>query len=229
MVNRGGNFFTGLRPIYLVNKIFGLVPFTLTTSNEIVVHWWDVAYAGAVVAAVFVHAILKVTTATVYNQDGFGLSYIFSEHLTIQFIFLIILSSSFTVGISIKNLSILFEKIIFSELLIYNAAKLHKISMRNRLIAIFSTVVGTSLEIIFLVFLFIAKPNNPNIAIENFLYIVTWASQAITSFIFMQLLLWLWLFIQRLNEIKIQLMASFKERNIIQIGIKCKRIGLTNR
>ena len=228
MDHGGGNFFTSLRPIYLFNKILGLIPFTLNASNEIVVHWWDVAYAGAVVATTFVNAILKAITGTLLYEKVFELSYIVSEHLTTQLIFLTILLSSFISGKSIRNLRILYGKIIFSEYLIYNTKKLQDISRRNCLVAILSIVMAFGMEIIFTIF-YILETNSPNVAPKYFIFTMTWVCEIINTSILMQLLFWFWLFNQRFNEIKFKLIASFKDCNIIKNGIQSIRIELGNR
>ena len=125
----------------------------------------------------------------------------------------------------------LLGNIVFSESVIYNTAKLEKISRRNRLTAILSIVAAFSLEIIFTIPFIGANTNSANFALKMFDNIMMWICEIIISSILMQILFWSWLYIQLFNGIKIKLISSFKDCNaMIQLtGIKSIRVGMTNR
>lgn len=200
------NFFTSLRPIYLWNKLFGLVPFSVRGPSDgrqcLSVSCWDIFYSCLIAAFACVVSVCKLWKTSLTQVDYTLIS---SEYINVTLILLTILITIVKGYCSAPLFETLIQKITKSEIFLYTSTNLDKISQRNRQHVIYIIVINFSLELFFCCWYLLRHVSHT--FLDNFAFLFA-LNDIINSAILSQLLTWFWFFIQRFTRINTQLNES---------------------
>ena len=200
MASAEANFFTSFRPIYLWNKLFGLVPFRISHyDHRITISCCDIFYSCLIAVLVCAVSVTELVKLTVSFNDY---SLITSMYFSVTLISITIIIAIIQGRRSVPLFESLIEKIIEAETIIYTSENLDKISQDNRKAVLYVIVISFILEMSFCCSDYFRHTNHTFLI--DFSMLIS-LEDIINNAILVQLLAWLWFFKQRFTRINTHL------------------------